>query len=165
MPRDGSDDYTLQMAQRRREFIAQRTGVALRHVGTFSQDPGQLPGNIEHFIGVAQVPLGLAGPLSINGEHAQGDFSIPVATTEGTLVASYNRGMRLLSAAGGVQVTVVDDRMQRGPVFEFADAHKARGFGDLIREHFDEIRAAAGGTTRVGRLIVIDQDAVGRCAI
>ena len=99
------------------------------------------------------------------GEHAQGDFYIPLATTEGTLVASYNRGMRLLSAAGGVQVTVVDDRMQRGPVFEFADAHKARGFGDWIREHFDEIRAAAGGTTRVGRLIVIDQDAVGRCAI
>ena len=57
--------------------------------------------------------MGLAGPLRIDGEHAQGDFYVPLATTEGTLVASYNRGMRLLSAAGGVRATVVEDRMQR----------------------------------------------------
>ena len=54
---------------------------------------------IENFLGVAQVPIGLAGPLLINGEHAQGDFYVPLATAEGTLVASYSRGMRCSRAA------------------------------------------------------------------
>ena len=120
----------------------EHTGVALHHVGQYSLDPAALPGNIENFLGVAQVPIGLAGPLRINGEHAQGDFYIPLATTEGTLVASYNRGMRLLTACGGVRTTVVDDPMQRAPVFVFDDALEARTFGEWVDEHFDEIRAA-----------------------
>ena len=61
-------------------------------------------GNIENFTGVAQVPIGLAGPLKVNGEHAQGEFLIPLATTEGTLVASYNRGIKVLNLSGGVHL-------------------------------------------------------------
>jgi hydroxymethylglutaryl-CoA reductase (NADPH) len=57
-------------------------------------------------MGVAQVPIGLAGPLRINGEHARATSTFPMATSEGTLVASYNRGMRLLSESGGVKTTV-----------------------------------------------------------
>ena len=75
-----------------------RTGAttsSLEHVGSYSLDPATLPGNIENFFGVAQVPIGLAGPLLVNGEHAQGEFFVPLATTEGTLVASYSRGMKL----------------------------------------------------------------------
>ena len=121
IPRDPANDYTADMAQRRREFVTGRTGTALTHVGSFTVDPAQVAGNIENFLGVAQVPIGLAGPLRINGEHATGDFYVPLATTEGTLVASYNRGMRLLSESGGVTVTVVKRSMQRAPVFEFAE--------------------------------------------
>jgi hydroxymethylglutaryl-CoA reductase (NADPH) len=99
--------------------------------------------------------------LRIKGEHAEGDFYIPLATTEGTLVASYNRGMHLLSAAGGVSTTIVDDSMQRAPVFMFRDAREARLFGRWIREHFAEIKAEAEATTRVGKLRNIDQFAVG----
>ena len=120
------------MAANRREFLRERTGASLEHVGRFSFDPGVLPGNVENFIGVAQVPIGVAGPLRINGEHARGDFYVPLATTEGTLVASYNRGMRLLSECGGVKTTVVEDSMQRAPVFIFDDALAARDFGDWI---------------------------------
>ncbi len=68
-------------------------------------DPGETTGNIEHFLGAAQVPIGLAGPLLINGEYAEGELYVPMATAEGTLVASYNRGMRLLHEAGGVTAT------------------------------------------------------------
>ena len=74
-----------------------------------SFDPTILRGNVEHFVGVAQVPIGLAGPLLVDGEHAQGEFYVPMATAEGTLVASFNRGMRLLHAAGGVTTTIMDD--------------------------------------------------------
>ena len=94
----------------RRDFLREQTGVALDQVGAFWFDPSTLQGNIENFTGVAQVPIGVAGPLLINGEHARGEFLVPLATTEGTLVASYNRGMRLLTECGGVTTTVVDDQ-------------------------------------------------------
>ena len=110
---------------------------------------------------MAQVPIGLAGPLSINGEHAQGDFYVPLATTEGTLVASYSRGMRLLNECGGVRTTVVDDQMQRAPVFVFDDALAAREFGDWVEQREPEIRAVAEATTRSGRLTYIGQYQVG----
>ena len=72
VPRDPADDYTRDAARLRQEFLTQRSGTALDHVGHYSLDPATLPGNIEHFFGVAQVPIGVAGPLLVNGEHAQG---------------------------------------------------------------------------------------------
>ena len=161
LPRDTEDDYTPDMAADRREFLREQTGVSLDHVGAFSIDPGVLPGNVENFSGVAQVPIGVAGPLRMNGEHAQGDFFVPLATTEGTLVASYNRGMRLLNECGGVKATVVEDSMQRAPVFIFEDALAAREFGSWIQGHEEEIRAVAEATTRSGKLTYIGQYQVG----
>jgi len=84
-----------------------------------------------------------------------------MATTEGTLVASYNRGMRLLTECGGVKTTVVEHAMQRSPVFIFDDALLAREFGRWVETHFTEIKAAAETTTSVGRLQHIGQYAVG----
>ena len=119
IPRRDEDDYTTDAIEARRSFIGERTGAELQHVYAHSIDPRTTRGNIEQFLGVAQVPIGVAGPLLVDGEHAQGEFYVPLATTEGTLVASYNRGMRLLHEAGGVTTTVIDDRMQRAPVFVF----------------------------------------------
>ncbi len=161
VPRDRHDDYTREMAQRRRDFAREQTGVTLEHVGAYSFDPSALPGNVEAFTGVAQVPIGLAGPLRVRGEHAVGDFYIPLATTEGTLVASYNRGMAVLTECGGVKATVMSHSMQRAPVFVFEDALAARRFGAWVRERFDDIKAAAEATTNVGKLQNIGQYAVG----
>ncbi len=147
VPRDSASDYSEAMARRRREFAAQQTGQALPHVGHYSIDPASLPGNIENFIGVSQVPIGLAGPLLIRGEHASGHFYVPLATTEGTLVASYNRGMRLITECGSVKTTVVEQYMQRSPVFVFDDALKAREFGSWVEVQFDAIKAAAAVPT------------------
>ena len=160
IPRDPSDDYTAEMAERRAQFLRERTGTSLEHVRRNSFDPHLLPGNIENFIGVAQVPIGIAGPLRIEGEHARGDFYVPLATTEGTLVASYNRGMRVLTECGGVQTTVVKRSMQRAPVFMFRTALEARDFGEWLRAHFDGIKVAAESTTRIGRLVEIEQYAI-----
>src|SRR3954471_9981142 len=162
IPRDREDDYTHDAARARREFAERATGASLEHVGSYSFDPAALTGNVEHFVGVAQVPIGLAGPLLVDGEHAQGEFYVPLATAEGTLVASYNRGMRLLHEAGGVTVTIMDDRMQRAPAFIFASAREARAFGEWLREHFDDIKAAAETTTRSGRLQDIEQYSASR---
>jgi hydroxymethylglutaryl-CoA reductase (NADPH) len=161
IPRDRNDDYTVERAAARRAFVTEQTGADLTHVGHYSFDPSVLNGNVENFTGVAQVPIGVAGPLRINGEHAQGDFYVPLATTEGTLVASYNRGMRLLSECGGVKTTVVAHSMQRSPVFICEDARQARELGTWIDDHFTEIKAAAETTTRSGKLNDIGQYAVG----
>ena len=162
VPRDRENDYTREAADQRLQFARERTGASLEHVSSFSFDPALLSGNVEQFIGVAQVPIGLAGPLRVNGEHAQGDFYVPLATAEGTLVASYNRGMRLLHEAGGVTTTILDDRMQRAPAFVFPSAREAREFGQWLREQFDQIRAAAEATTRTGRLQDIEQYSASR---
>ncbi len=161
IPRAPDDDYTREAAERRRAFVTDHTGARLDHVGHFSIDPATLPGNIENFVGVAQVPIGLAGPLVIHGEHARGSFFVPMATTEGTLVASYNRGMRVLTESGGARVTIVKTSMQRAPVFLFDSAREAHDFGRWLEEHFEAIKAAAEATTRVGKLEDIQQFAVG----
>ncbi len=161
IPRDRVDDYTEALAARRRDFVREHTGADLSHVARYSLEPRVVAGNIENFTGVAQVPLGIAGPIRVNGEHAQGDFYVPLATTEGTLVASHNRGMRLLSACGGVKTTVVEQAMQRAPVFIFADAVVAREFGVWIDEHFAAIKAQAETTTHAGKLFRIDQFQIG----
>jgi hydroxymethylglutaryl-CoA reductase (NADPH) len=162
VPRDKENDYTNDAAQRRRDFVHEQTGAELRHVGTYSVDPATLTGNVEQFLGVAQVPIGLAGPLLVDGEHAQGTFYVPLATAEGTLVASYNRGMRLLYEAGGVKTTIVQDHMQRAPAFLFASAREARAFNAWLDERFEDIKAAAESTTRSGRLQEIERYSAGR---
>lgn len=161
IPRATENDYTHEMAAARRQFVREMTGADLSHVAHYSVDPESLPGNIENFVGVAQVPLGIAGPLRIMGEHAQGDFYIPLATTEGTLVASYNRGMRVLSECGGVKTAVVEESMQRAPVFVLGDAREAREFGRWVEENFAAIQRQAEATTSFGKLRSISQFAVG----
>ena len=156
IPRDERDDYGQEIIDRRRRFVEEFTGRKLQHVNHYSFDPHITQGNIESFIGVAQVPIGLAGPLHVRGEHAQGEFLIPLATAEGTLVASYNRGMKVINESGGAVCTVVEDCMQRAPVFIFEDARGARDFKHWIDEHFDEIAAAAEATTSIGKLLYID---------
>jgi hydroxymethylglutaryl-CoA reductase (NADPH) len=151
------NDYTTVAAGQRMAFLAEAVGVKAEHIGRYSFDPAVLAGNIENFIGVAQVPIGIAGPLLVDGEHARGTFYVPLATTEGTLVASYNRGMKLARAAGGVRATVMADVMQRAPAFGFDSAREARAFGHWVATSFAAIKAAADATTRVGRLHDIEQ--------
>jgi hydroxymethylglutaryl-CoA reductase (NADPH) len=162
VPRDRENDYTRAAQQERAEFVKEQTGVELEHVTSYSFDPSILSGNVEQFLGVAQVPIGLAGPLLVNGEHAQGEFYVPMATAEGTLVASYNRGMRLLYESGGVTTTILDDRMQRAPAFVFPSAREAREFGGWLRDNFERIKEVAESTTRSGKLIEIEQYSASR---
>jgi len=157
IPRDAADDYGHEATARRQDFIRANSDSLLRHTSHYSLDPATLPGNIENFFGVAQVPIGLAGPMLVNGEHATGEFFVPLATTEGTLVASYNRGMKLCREAGGVTTTILDDRMQRAPVFSFDNARDAKAFRVWLDEHFEDVAAAAQTTTRSGKLIEIQK--------
>ncbi|HZF67814.1 MAG TPA: hydroxymethylglutaryl-CoA reductase [Gemmatirosa sp.] len=156
VPRDREDDYGEVAIARRRAFVEEFTGVKLEHTARPSFDPHLAQGNCELFTGVAQIPLGIAGPLTVHGEHAQGDFLVPLATSEGTLVASYNRGIQVLNLSGGVRATVVGDAMQRAPVFVFDDARAGREFVKWVEEHLPKIREEAEATSSVARLSYID---------
>ena len=156
------DDYSRAAAAKRMEFLGEATGVRPEHIGRYSFDPAAVAGNVENFIGAVQVPIGIAGPLLVDGEHARGEFYVPLATTEGTLVASYNRGMKLLHRSGGVRTTVTDDAMQRAPAFGFDSAREARTFGQWIAAHFDDIKREAEASTRTGRLHRIEQFSASR---
>ena len=157
IPRVRDNDYSREMASQRAAFVAAMTGTALDTVSSYTIDPAVTHGNIENFTGTAQVPLGIAGPLKVVGEHAQGDFYVPLATTEGTLVASYSRGMRVISECGGVKTTVVKHSMQRAPVFLFNDAVEAREFGRWLDEHLDSIRGVVKTSSKIARLTEIEQ--------
>jgi len=156
IPRDEADDYNPDVISRRRALIEQVSGVKLNHLTQYSFDPHPAKGNCENFVGVAQVPIGFAGPLQVHGEHADGEFLIPLATSEGTLVASYSRGMKVLNLCGGVHVTVVADAMQRAPVFVFRNARAGRDFVHWVQENLAPIRAAAEATSMVAKLQYID---------
>ncbi|MGE5234686.1 MAG: hydroxymethylglutaryl-CoA reductase [Acidobacteriota bacterium] len=158
VPLDKDDNYSAKIVAERQRFVEKYAGVKLQHLDKYSFDPKVTAGNIENFTGVAQVPVGFAGPLQVNGEHAQGEFIIPLATAEGTLVASYNRGMKVLNLSGGVTCTVVDDCMQRAPVFVFDSAREARDFAAWVNhpENLAHIRHEAEATSSIAKLVYID---------
>ncbi len=119
-------------------------------------------GNVENYIGVAKVPIGLAGPLLVHGEHAEGEFFVPMATTEGALVASYNRGMKIIRECGGCKVRIFEDGMQRAPMFAFATLEESSKFSKWIAEHKAELDNAASITSGRVSLKTIDVYNLGR---
>ncbi|MCX6689586.1 MAG: hydroxymethylglutaryl-CoA reductase (NADPH) [Methanoregula sp.] len=137
----------------RREFIAGETKTSLEKVGTFSIDIERVvQRNCENMIGAVQVPVGVAGPVVVNGEYAKGTFWLPLATTEGALVASVNRGCSAIVKAGGADVRILHDGMTRAPVFAVESIVHAKQVVDWVDTHRDELAAVAQGTTSHGRL-------------
>jgi hydroxymethylglutaryl-CoA reductase (NADPH) len=127
---------------------AARAGLS----ATKAPDPTLYARNIENLIGFAQVPVGVAGPLRVRGLHAQGDFHVPLATTEAALVASYNRGAHAATEAGGCTAVLLAEGVTRSPGFVFASASDCGRFAAWLVTQTDAMRAAAATTTRHGRL-------------
>jgi hydroxymethylglutaryl-CoA reductase (NADPH) len=128
----------------RRVYIEQETGTTLENIGIFSLDIERVvKRNCENMIGTVQVPVGVAGPLLIDGEYAQGRYYLPLATTEGALVASVNRGCSAITRAGGAQVRILHDGMTRAPVFAADTIVHAKQVADWVATHRDDLRGVA----------------------
>jgi hydroxymethylglutaryl-CoA reductase (NADPH) len=108
--------------------------------------------NIENFVGTTKIPVGIAGPLRVRGLFAQGDFYIPLATTEATLVASYARGCSLITEVGGASAMLLNEGVSRSPGFAFASFEELGRFVAWFLGQQDQIKQAAEGTTRFGKL-------------
>lgn len=162
IPRFVRQGYDEQSITARRQWIEERTGSKLTHLGSYSMSGELMRGNIENPVGTAQVPVGVAGPLLLHGTHAQGTFYVPLATTEGALIRSYERGMVTLTRAGGVSAHVHLDENRTAPVFLFSDVTAARDFALHLNDHLPEVRKEVESTTRYGKLLRLECHAVGR---
>lgn len=118
-----------------------------------TDDLTRYQGNVENFIGLLRMPLGLAGPLRVNGLAAKGDYWVPLATTEAALVASYHRGCRVITAAGGCSAMVLYESLSRAPAFVFKTAGDACRFVVWAMARFDAFLQVAATTTSHGQLI------------
>ncbi|MCC7550503.1 MAG: hydroxymethylglutaryl-CoA reductase (NADPH) [Methanobacterium sp.] len=154
------DNYTTKTQEAvdlRREFVEKVSGTSLKHLSHYSLDLTEaMKRNIENPIGTIQIPVGLAGPLHINGEHVKGDYYIPLATSEGALVASVNRGCSVTRATDGVTVRIIDDKMTRAPVIKANSVIEALEVKEWIDRHYIELKEAAESTTRHGKLLKVD---------
>ncbi len=154
--------YKSSDVKERLDAVRQLTGAKLEAVTDYSFDPECASKNIENMIGVTQVPLAFAGPVLIKGDYAEGPFLVPMATTEGALVASVSRGMSVITAAGGSRVKVFDDMMTRAPVFRVDGIDHSVKVIQWICEHTQDIDDSVASTTSHGRLINIETFPNGR---
>jgi len=146
----------------RRLYLERRLGISLSSIASTILDFEELVGrNIENPIGAVQIPVGIAGPILVNGDYARGEFYVPLATTEGALVASINRGMKAITLSGGARVKVVKNGMARAPLIWTPTVLEAHKLVEWVRENEDTLREAASRKTRHGRLIEIQPFIVG----
>ena len=154
--------HTSADVEERRKAVEELTEADLSAINDYSFDPEKASKNIENMIGVTQIPLGFAGPVLIKGDLANGPFLIPLATTEGALVASVSRGMSVITAAGGSRVKVFDDAMTRAPVFRVKGIDHSVEVIEWIRKNVEKIDAAVSSTTKHGKLMEIETFPNGR---
>jgi hydroxymethylglutaryl-CoA reductase (NADPH) len=149
-----SRDWSAEAVDERVVFL-EAMGRDVAHLAGRADRPApeSLKGNIENFIGMAQVPVGLIGPVRINGLHAHGDYYVPLATSEGALVASYDRGARIMTRAGGAATLTTAEQVQRAPGFAFDTVARAALFAAWVVGEFDRWAEVAAQHTRHGRLL------------
>ncbi|MCT8342461.1 phosphotransferase [Photorhabdus kleinii] len=162
LPRRHLYTYTEEARQKRLDYLAKHTGHALEHVADTHLDATKLTKTIEGFIGSIEIPVGIAGPLLIKGQYAQGVYYAPLATTEGALIASVSRGSSVITQSGGTTARVLGQRMIRAPRFEFHSVSHSIMFSDWIKEHISELRYEIGRHSKHAQLLEINPHIIGR---
>lgn len=153
-------DYSLEAIEARQEFI--RNNLSNQNFSLPKpDDPEAYSGNIEGFAGFVTLPIGVVGPLKVKGQEADGDFYVPLATTEGALVSSVARGCQIITMSGGAEVRILADSLIRTPVFEFDTLSNLEKFGKWIENNFAAIKKAADSTTKFGKLLEVEQYPIG----
>ena len=146
----------------RRAWLAHNAGHALGATAHTAFADAEVRTNIENLVGAVEVPLGIAGPLRVNGAYTDGSFYVPLATTEGTLVSTYQYGMRAISEAGGANAYVLGDALDITPCFVLGDARAAIALADWLRAHLADLQAVAAESTTHGRLVDVLPHVFGR---
>ncbi|TDD96352.1 phosphotransferase [Actinomadura rubrisoli] len=158
----GRGRYTETARQARLGWLRRTTGASLTALEEAGIPARDLMGNIENYVATVEVPVGLAGPLLFRGDAARGPVTVPLATTEGALVASAARGAKAITRAGGVETRVIAQRMTRAPVFEFDGIGAAAGFAQWVTGRHTELAEQIREVSRHSRLVELDPVQIGR---
>jgi hydroxymethylglutaryl-CoA reductase (NADPH) len=143
-------------AEIRRRALEEMTRTPLSNIAHHSLDVDRASRrHCENFIGVAQIPMGITGPLKLRGHYLDGEVYVPLATTEAALIASTNRGCSALRAVGGAVVRAEDVGMTRAPVFRTSGIVQTQAFLKWIEEHFEELKRVTEATSRYLKLIEV----------
>ncbi|MFC1621651.1 hydroxymethylglutaryl-CoA reductase [Candidatus Omnitrophota bacterium] len=162
VPHDPRKNYDEGFVRERREWLSVKTDTKFSHISHYSISSTDVKGNIENFIGVAQVPLGIVGPLKIDSEHAKGTFYVPFATTEGALLSTYQRGAIAITKAGGAKICIHKDENHIDPVFLLKNLEQAGRFVQWTRNNFSLLSEKVREVTGHGGLVSITPYIMGR---
>lgn len=141
----------------RLDYLEKETGKNLAFLPgkkKFS-DIKMLEGNIENYIGLTQIPTGIVGPLKVLGTAADGDFFVPLATSEGALVASYHRGAKATRLAGGITSICLVEAVQRSPVFKFNNIAELGTFLIWMLPQIETFQKITEETSRYAKLLEV----------
>ncbi len=139
----------------RAEFLEGITSSDLKNIRSYTFDPETVRGNIENMVGAVQVPIGIAGPVIIRGNYFNGKAFIPLATTEGALVASVNRGCKAINESGGARTRIIKTGQTRAPLFETESKDVAKNLTEYVEINFDALKKVAEAESRHLRLLQI----------
>jgi len=150
-----SSEVNTEGIRERNSFLERKTRKRFPYLVTNKdfETFDSLNGNIENYIGMSRVPTGVVGPLRVVGSSANGDFYVPLATSEGALVASYHRGARACFMAGGMTSICLIEGVQRSPVFKFATIADLGLFVAWLLSQEDTLREIVGQTSRFAKLM------------
>lgn len=162
IPRSREDDHSKESVARRLQLCERVAGIALPHLAGRPVAPAAARGKVENLVGFAQVPLGIAGPLRVDTQRGEREVFVPFATTEGAMVASYARGMKLLSAAGSARSRVVNEGLSQHPMLVYADAAAAARARAVVPELRAELEELTAASTSHGRLVAVEPELAGR---
>lgn len=137
---------SYQSAEERRKALENELKLDLQSVATAQVDPED-SAHCENMIGAVSIPMGVAGPLKLQGEHANGEFYVPLATTEGALVASISRGAKAITESGGATVLAYEIGTTRGPVFYTGSIKKSKELFTWINSNEEKLRSATESTS------------------
>jgi len=144
-------------AQERRNAVEKELGINLENIANFPFDELQASTrNCENMIGGVRVPVGIAGPIKVQSSKFKiQNYYVPLATTEGALVASVNRGCKAITESGGANVITKKIGITRAPVFVVEDILKGREFITWIEKNFGKIKNACESTSSHLQLLEI----------
>jgi hydroxymethylglutaryl-CoA reductase (NADPH) len=162
VPRDPQADYATAAVAARHDLCERVAGLPLPYLAGAPVPSELAKGNIENMIGYAQVPVGIAGPLLVHTSRGTREVYVPMATTEGAMVASYSRGMRLLSLAGGARAQVTAEALSQHPVLVYAAADGALKAAEKARVLAERFATITSEITRHGRFLRVEPQVIGR---
>ncbi len=148
-------NYDANSLNQKADYLSNKTGVTLKHIRGCTYDSNYFKGNIENPIGIIQIPLGIVGPIVVKGKHADGEFMVPMATTEGALLLTYDLGGRLLSFAEPIYAEVLSKVVHITPMFPIKNGED-KLIEDFVNKNMYRIKVIAESESSHTKLLGID---------